>query len=50
MKISRKELKQRIADMIREYTEAGPLFLVFHDGSQDLKCVAPRLLLVSSVF
>ena len=31
--------RQRIRDMIATYREKGPLFLVFHDNNQDVKCV-----------
>jgi len=35
--VTMKELKERIHDMIPSMATPGPLFLVFHDNSQDIK-------------
>ncbi|KAH9943465.1 uncharacterized protein BXZ73DRAFT_97505 [Epithele typhae] len=35
--VSRAEFKQRIRDLIAQNRADGPLFLVFHDNSQDIK-------------
>ncbi|KAI0375610.1 hypothetical protein BV20DRAFT_959607 [Pilatotrama ljubarskyi] len=35
--VNKHTFKQRIQDLINKHREAGPLFLVFHDNSQDIK-------------
>ncbi|KAI0335439.1 hypothetical protein GY45DRAFT_1316760 [Cubamyces sp. BRFM 1775] len=35
--VNRSTFKQRIQDLINEHRSTGPLFLVFHDSSQDIK-------------
>lgn len=40
--MNKHEFKDRIRDLIERYRKAGPLFLVFHDSSGDLK-LATRL-------
>src|SRR6266576_6226447 len=35
--VTMKELKERIHNMIHSMATPGPLFLVFHDNSQDIK-------------
>ncbi|KAH9899896.1 hypothetical protein C8Q73DRAFT_681374 [Cubamyces lactineus] len=35
--VSRSTFKQRIQDLINEHKATGPLFLIFHDSSQDIK-------------
>lgn len=35
--IPKRELKQRVSELFSECTATGPLFLVFHDASQDIK-------------
>ena len=35
--MNKREFKERICELIETYRKAGPLFLVFHDSSGDLK-------------
>ena len=35
----KRELKERVAALIHESAANGPLYLVFHDASQDVKYV-----------
>lgn len=35
--MNKREFKQRICDMVSRYRAVGPLFLVFHGSSQDVK-------------
>jgi hypothetical protein len=35
--IDKKQFKERIQGLISDLTKKGPLFLVFHDNSQDIK-------------
>ena len=38
--VTKHAFKQRIQELIAKHREAGPLFLVFHDHSQDVKSVS----------
>ncbi len=35
--MNKQEFKDRIRELVETYRKAGPLFLVFHDSSGDLK-------------
>ncbi|EKM59229.1 uncharacterized protein PHACADRAFT_85898 [Phanerochaete carnosa HHB-10118-sp] len=35
--VPKRQLKERVANLINESAPAGPLFLIFHDASQDIK-------------
>lgn len=40
--MNKDQFQQRICEMIDEHRASGPLFLVFHDHSQDIKSAYPR--------
>ncbi|KAM5540481.1 hypothetical protein V8D89_005939 [Ganoderma adspersum] len=44
IQVNKHEFKDRIRDLIETYRKAGPLFLVFHDSSGDLKYLKSDLL------
>ena len=37
--VNKHEFKDRIRELIEKHKKEGPLFLVFHDASQDVKSV-----------
>ena len=38
--VDKHEFKRRICELVEQYKKEGPLFLVFHDNSQDIKSAA----------